>query len=145
MQDQQQSPVMMQSKELVFDQSHHHCKKKLEDLPEIPDKIYFTIGEASRLCRIKPYVLRYWEEEFPTLVPDKRRGNRRYYKRSEIVLIRRIRSLLYEHGFTIDGARVKLANEAKGELELQSKDSVKSFIQGVIAQLSNIVEELEHR
>jgi len=77
-------------------------------LPPIPSKRYFTIGEVSELCAVKPHVLRYWEQEFPQLKPVKRRGNRRYYQRHEVQLIRTIRSLLYVEGFTISGARNKL-------------------------------------
>ena len=77
-------------------------------LPEIPAKRYFTIGEVSELCGVKPYVLRYWEQEFSQLKPMKRRGNRRYYQHHEVVLIRRIRELLYDQGFTISGARNRL-------------------------------------
>ncbi len=77
-------------------------------LPSIPAKRYFTIGEVSELCGVKPHVLRYWEQEFTQLKPVKRRGNRRYYQHHEVLLIRRIRELLYEHGFTISGARNKL-------------------------------------
>jgi DNA-binding transcriptional MerR regulator len=77
-------------------------------LPPIPPKRYFTIGEVSELCRVKPYVLRYWEQEFTQLKPVKRRGNRRYYQHHEVLLIRRIRELLYEQGFTISGARNRL-------------------------------------
>ena len=81
-------------------------------LPEIPAKRYFTIGEVSELCGVKPYVLRYWEQEFSQLKPMKRRGNRRYYQHHEVLLIRRIRDLLYEQGFTINGARNRLADES---------------------------------
>jgi DNA-binding transcriptional MerR regulator len=85
-------------------------------LPAIPAKRYFTIGEVSELCGVKPYVLRYWEQEFTQLKPMKRRGNRRYYQHHEVLLIRRIRELLYEQGFTISGARNRLseANAARG-------------------------------
>src|SRR5579885_2552502 len=78
------------------------------DLPSIPAKRYFTIGEVSDLCGVKPHVLRYWEQEFTQLKPVKRRGNRRYYQHHEVLLIRRIRELLYEEGFTISGARNRL-------------------------------------
>jgi len=81
-------------------------------LPPIPAKRYFTIGEVSELCGVKPYVLRYWEQEFTQLKPMKRRGNRRYYQHHEVLLIRRIRELLYEQGFTISGARNRLAESA---------------------------------
>ncbi|GAP67231.1 MerR family transcriptional regulator [Mizugakiibacter sediminis] len=78
------------------------------ELPAIPAKRYFTIGEVSELCGVKPHVLRYWEQEFPALKPVKRRGNRRYYQRHDVLMIRQIRSLLYEQGFTITGARQRL-------------------------------------
>jgi DNA-binding transcriptional MerR regulator len=84
-------------------------------LPPIPAKRYFTIGEVSDLCGVKPYVLRYWEQEFTQLRPMKRRGNRRYYQHHEVLLIRRIRDLLYEQGFTISGARNRLADEISEE------------------------------
>jgi len=82
------------------------------DLPPIPAKRYFTIGEVRDLCAVKPHVLRYWEQEFAQLKPVKRRGNRRYYQHHEVLLIRRIRDLLYEQGFTINGARHRLEAEA---------------------------------
>ena len=81
-------------------------------LPPIPAKRYFTIGEVSELCGVKPYVLRYWEQEFTQLKPMKRRGNRRYYQHHEVLLVRRIRELLYEQGFTISGARNRLSDAA---------------------------------
>ena len=85
-------------------------------LPAIPAKRYFTIGEVSELCGVKPYVLRYWEQEFTQLKPMKRRGNRRYYQHHEVLLIRRIRDLLYDQGFTISGARNRLAEVGRGLL-----------------------------
>ena len=85
-----------------------------KSLPVIPAKRYFTIGEVSELCGVKPYVLRYWEQEFTQLRPMKRRGNRRYYQHHEVLLIRRIRDLLYEQGFTISGARNRLSEFAPG-------------------------------
>jgi DNA-binding transcriptional MerR regulator len=88
--------------------------RKRIDLPPIPAKRYFTIGEVSELCGVKPHVLRYWEQEFTQLKPVKRRGNRRYYQHHEVLLIRRIRELLYEEGFTISGARNRLDNAATG-------------------------------
>jgi len=84
-------------------------------LPPIPAKRYFTIGEVSELCGVKPHVLRYWEQEFTQLKPVKRRGNRRYYQHHEVLLIRRIRELLYEQGFTISGARNRL--DGQGDTE----------------------------
>lgn len=88
------------------------AKPVLAALPPIPAKRYFTIGEVSELCGVKPHVLRYWEQEFTQLKPVKRRGNRRYYQHHEVLLIRRIRELLYEQGFTISGARNKLDSRA---------------------------------
>jgi DNA-binding transcriptional MerR regulator len=99
-------------------------KTELIVLPAIPAKRYFTIGEVSELCGVKPHVLRYWEQEFTQLKPVKRRGNRRYYQHHEVLLIRRIRELLYEQGFTISGARNKLDSRS-GEapsLEGQATD-----------------------
>lgn len=81
-------------------------------LPIIPNKRYFTIGEVGELCNVKPHVLRYWEQEFEQLSPVKRRGNRRYYQREDVLMIRQIRSLLYEQGYTISGARLQLQSEA---------------------------------
>jgi len=91
-----------------------------EELPPIPAKRYFTIGEVSELCGVKPHVLRYWEQEFTQLKPVKRRGNRRYYQHHEVLLVRRIRELLYSQGFTISGARNRL-----GDLEEGSERAVK--------------------
>jgi DNA-binding transcriptional MerR regulator len=93
-------------------------------LPDIPAKRYFTIGEVSDLCGVKPYVLRYWEQEFTQLKPMKRRGNRRYYQHHEVLLIRRIRGLLYEQGFTISGARNRLVEPATGLSLLGDTNSV---------------------
>jgi DNA-binding transcriptional MerR regulator len=94
-------------------------------LPPIPGKRYFTIGEVSELCAVKPHVLRYWEQEFPQLKPVKRRGNRRYYQRQDVLIIRQIRSLLYEEGFTIGGARQKLTgDEARTDVS-QSQQIIK--------------------
>ncbi|MDT8405222.1 MerR family transcriptional regulator [Sulfuriflexus sp.] len=106
------------------------------ELPVIPGKRYFTIGEVSELCEVKPHVLRYWEQEFPQLKPVKRRGNRRYYQRQDVIMIRQIRNLLYEQGFTIGGARQKMAgNEAKD-------DSIQS--QQIIRQVRTELEDLLH-
>ena len=92
------------------------------DLPPIPAKRYFTIGEVSELCGVKPHVLRYWEQEFTGLKPVKRRGNRRYYQRHDVLMIRQIRSLLYEHGFTITGARQRLeGQQAREEVNLTTQ------------------------
>jgi len=95
------------------------------DLPPIPAKRYFTIGEVSELCGVKPHVLRYWEQEFTQLKPVKRRGNRRYYQHHEVLLIRRIRALLYDDGFTISGARNLL--DAKGRLKPEKSKSTEDL------------------
>ena len=93
-----------------------------DELPPIPGKRYFTIGEVSDLCGVKPHVLRYWEQEFAQLKPVKRRGNRRYYQRQDVLIIRQIRGLLYEDGFTIGGARQKLTgNEARTDTSQSQK------------------------
>ncbi|MBB5609863.1 MULTISPECIES: MerR family transcriptional regulator [unclassified Janthinobacterium] len=97
-------------------------KTELIVLPPIPAKRYFTIGEVSELCGVKPHVLRYWEQEFSQLKPVKRRGNRRYYQHHEVLLIRRIRELLYEQGFTISGARNKL--DSRGAVHLPLDEDV---------------------
>ena len=92
------------------------------ELPVIPAKRYFTIGEVSELCGVKPHVLRYWEQEFPNLKPVKRRGNRRYYQRHDVLMIRQIRSLVYDQGFTITGARQRLEGaQAKVESTISNQ------------------------
>lgn len=96
--------------------------RPLAALPEIPRKRYFAIGEVSELCDVKPHVLRYWEQEFPQLKPVKRRGNRRYYQQDDVQMVRRIRSLLYEQGFTIGGARQRLK-----EMPRNGHDGVRSI------------------
>ena len=101
----------------------HHTPNS--DLPPIPAKRYFTIGEVSELCAVKSHVLRYWEQEFSQLKPVKRRGNRRYYQHHEVLLIRRIRQLLYEEGFTISGARTKLSRN-----ELEEPKAIPAVVAG---------------
>ena len=96
------------------------------ELPPIPAKRYFTIGEVSELCGVKPHVLRYWEQEFTQLRPVKRRGNRRYYQHHEVLLIRRIRELLYQEGFTISGARHRLEDGANKDNENGSESAAAS-------------------
>ncbi len=105
-----------------------------DELPPIPGKRYFTIGEVSDLCAVKPHVLRYWEQEFPQLKPVKRRGNRRYYQRQDVLIIRQIRSLLYDDGFTIGGARQRLTGD-------QAKTDV-SQSQQIIKQLRTELEQV---
>ena len=99
------------------------------ELPPIPGKRYFTIGEVSELCSVKPHVLRYWEQEFPQLKPVKRRGNRRYYQRQDVLMIRQIRGLLYEQGYTIGGARLQLTEtlEPKEDVVKNSKESLREI------------------
>jgi DNA-binding transcriptional MerR regulator len=98
-----------------------------DELPPIPGKRYFTIGEVSDLCAVKPHVLRYWEQEFPQLKPVKRRGNRRYYQRQDVLIIRQIRSLLYEEGFTIGGARQRLMGDTAKLDVSQSQQIIKQL------------------
>ena len=109
-----------------------------DELPPIPPKRYFTIGEVGELCAVKPHVLRYWEQEFPQLKPVKRRGNRRYYQRQDVVLIRQIKSLLYDQGFTIGGARQRMSGaEGPAKTAVDSRlfaDLIKD-LEEVIAQL----------
>lgn len=110
-----------------------------QELPAIPSKRYFTIGEVSELCAVKPHVLRYWEQEFPQLKPVKRRGNRRYYQRHDVLLIRQIRSLLYVEGFTISGARNKLIVE-QGFDDTERRSQV---VQVLIRDLQDVVALLD--
>ncbi len=115
-------------------------------LPPIPAKRYFTIGEVSELCGVKPHVLRYWEQEFTQLKPVKRRGNRRYYQHHEVLLIRRIRELLYEQGFTINGARNRLDEGMGVGLKADGAGaaaSARAAQAGAAASLANIKRELQ--
>jgi DNA-binding transcriptional MerR regulator len=105
-------------------------------LPGIPSKRYFTIGEVSQLCQVKPHVLRYWEQEFTQLKPVKRRGNRRYYQHHEVLLIRRIRELLYEEGFTINGARHRLV-----EARPVTQQEVRSEQGGLVSAVSETAHD----
>jgi DNA-binding transcriptional MerR regulator len=117
--------------------------RRKAELPPIPAKRYFTIGEVSDLCGVKPHVLRYWEQEFTQLKPVKRRGNRRYYQHHEVLLIRRIRELLYEEGFTISGARNRLDNsnsQAEEKSEAPARNTRAAPSNGV--DLSAIKREL---
>src|SRR5688500_8227465 len=102
-----------------------------KELPPIPAKRYFTIGEVSELCDVKPHVLRYWETEFPSLKPVKRRGNRRYYQRHDVLMVRQIRGLLYEQGYTIGGARLRLEGDGAKEESALSPQVVKQVRQDV--------------
>jgi DNA-binding transcriptional MerR regulator len=114
-------------------------------LPAIPAKRYFTIGEVSELCGVKPYVLRYWEQEFTQLKPMKRRGNRRYYQHHEVLLIRRIRDLLYDQGFTISGARNRLSDPAgRGAAEAAPDDMVEGGGEPTAGQIGDGLESDAH-
>ncbi len=110
-------------------------------LPIIPGKRYFTIGEVSELCAVKPHVLRYWEQEFPSLNPVKRRGNRRYYQREDVVLIRQIRSLLYDQGFTIGGAKQRL----EGEPSSKESTPYNQLMAQTISELEDVLESLTRK
>lgn len=112
-----------------------------DELPAIPAKRYFTIGEVSELCAVKPHVLRYWEQEFPQLKPVKRRGNRRYYQRQDVITIRQIRALLYDQGFTINGARQRMS----GDVDDASGSPSKAIVQEMIAELEEVLSVLEHQ
>ncbi len=114
------------------------------DLPAIPDKLYFTIGEVAQMCAVETHVLRYWEQEFPDISPSKRRGNRRYYKPKDVQLIRKVRALLYDQGFTIEGARRQLSqvdDSSDSELSVESHSS--QPMGEFILELEGIVKELE--
>ncbi len=108
-----------------------------DQLPVIPGKRYFTIGEVSDLCDVKPHVLRYWEQEFPQLKPVKRRGNRRYYQRQDVLMIRQIRSLLYDQGYTIGGARQQLTGQGADE-----QDQVTQLVRQMIVELEDVLRVL---
>lgn len=112
---------------------------KHSNFPPIPGKRYFTIGEVSDLCEVKPHVLRYWEQEFPQLKPVKRRGNRRYYQRHDVMIVRQIKSLLYQDGFTIGGARQKLSSE---DSKLDASQS-RQLIKQMVAELEQVLDILK--
>lgn len=109
------------------------------DLPVIPDKLYFSISEVSHLCAVKAYVLRYWEQEFPQLKPVKRRGNRRYYQKQDILLVRQIKKLLYEDGFTIEGARSQLSSTPES---VSQSIKINITVKKVIADLESVLQNL---
>lgn len=123
-------------------------------LPAIPDKRYFAIGEVSRLCALKPHVLRYWEQEFPQLNPVKRRGNRRYYRQEDVLTIRQIRALLYDEGYTIDGARQRMSAEQTGSARQRTGAGspggappapIAALITEAIAELEQVLKLLKPR
>lgn len=113
-----------------------------DELPPIPAKRYFTIGEVSELCGVKPHVLRYWEQEFNQLKPVKRRGNRRYYQHHEVLLVRRIRELLYNQGFTISGARNRLDEGGSLEAAVVDRPDASKMTGGLRGELNSIIELL---
>ena len=113
-----------------------------EELPPIPAKRYFTIGEVSELCGVKPHVLRYWEQEFNQLKPVKRRGNRRYYQHHEVLLVRRIRELLYSQGFTISGARNRLDEGGAFEEITVDKSAGEKISNSLRGDLQSVIEML---
>lgn len=124
----------------MVEQDRAHSK--LGTIPVIPNKRFFTIGETSELCAVKPHVLRYWEQEFRQLRPSKRRGNRRFYSYHDVQLVRTIRELLYEQGFTIEGARKQLA-VFRGQTKEQSvAEPSKSLITNLIQELNSILRDL---
>jgi len=122
-----------------------------EVLPDIPAKRYFAIGEVADLCAVKPHVLRYWEQEFPQLKPIKRRGNRRYYLQDDVLMVRRIRGLLYEEGFTIGGARLRLKETAKSEIRptpsptVTASETAAVRKKRVLGEIRNELESLLNR
>ncbi len=119
----------------------HNPKDGSKDpLPPIPAKRYFTIGEVSELCGVKPHVLRYWEQEFTQLKPVKRRGNRRYYQHHEVLLVRRIRELLYNQGFTISGARNRLDDVVVEDIKVSESTSLPPHV--LRAELLKVAEIL---
>jgi len=123
--------------------SRSHKRKGVslkKELPSIPDKRYFSISETARLCGVKAYILRFWEQEFPQLKPDKRRGNRRYYQYQDLLLVRQIRKLLYEDGFTIEGARAQLSGDIK---EATKESYVDEVTHHLVADLESLLQELK--
>ncbi len=113
--------------------------RSTKDLPAIPDKLYFTISEVGYLCAVKAYVLRYWEQEFPQLKPVKRRGNRRYYQHQDILLVRKIRKLLYQDGFTIEGARAQLSTTPE---TVSQSIKMNGVVKKIIADLESVLQNL---
>jgi DNA-binding transcriptional MerR regulator len=111
-----------------------------DELPVIPGKRYFTIGEVSELCAVKPHVLRYWEQEFPQLKPVKRRGNRRYYQHQDVLTIRQIRTLLYDQGFTIGGARQQMVG---GDTSQKEASNMKRLVHEMIGELEELLDALK--
>ena len=127
-----------------MDSSNHNSSSPKTPLPPIPAKRYFTIGEVSELCGVKPHVLRYWEQEFTKLKPVKRRGNRRYYQHHEVLLIRRIRDLLYDQGFTINGARNRLDDIVSRPVRVaRTGSAAKPNFSALRKEIKNVLEILQ--
>lgn len=126
---------------MITNQTRNNKRKQEfpQSLPPIPDKRYFTISEASELCGVKPHVLRYWEQEFSQLKPTKRRGNRRFYQYKDVIVVRQIRTLLYERGFTIEGARAQLMS---GSLETVKVVEMDAVLKKMIIDLESILQHL---
>ncbi len=134
---------MQGTKKMMSNHLSRNSKRKQvnqKDLPIIPDKRYFTISEVGDLCGVKPHVLRYWEQEFLQLKPTKRRGNRRYYQYEDVLMVRQIRKLLYEDGFTIEGARIKLMGDPT---EVSKSVQTDALLKKVIADLENVLQNLK--
>jgi DNA-binding transcriptional MerR regulator len=123
--------------------SQSSSQNTVSSLPPIPEKRYFTIGEAAQLCGVKPHVLRYWEQEFLQLKPSKRRGNRRYYQHKDVLLVRQIRTLLYENGFTIDGARAQLGQSPEVAIQPWPQQMDTTIVKKVIADLEDLLQNLK--
>lgn len=133
----------MQGKKLTIHRKLKNNEEYQDDtglLSTIPEKRYFTISEAAFLCGVKPHVLRYWEQEFHQLKPAKRRGNRRYYQHKDVLMVRQIRALLYEQGFTIEGARAQLLNTPQVVSPIVQTDSV---VKELIADLEAVLKDLK--
>lgn len=130
----------MQAKKLKNSSRLKRKQNAEQDLPEIPDKRYFTISEVGQLCGVKAYVLRYWEQEFSQLKPVKRQGNRRYYQAHDILLIRQIRTLLYDDGYTIEGARSQLMNTPQ---PVSQPIKINTIVKKVIAELETVLQNLQ--
>ena len=133
----------MQGKEKMRPSLPKNNKRKQSfgrSLPPIPEKRYFSIEEVGNLCGVKPHVLRYWEQEFPQLNPSKRRGNRRYYQYKDVMIIRQIRCLLYDNGFTIEGARAQLMENVG---EVKKTVQADAILKKVIADLESVLQKLK--
>ncbi len=131
---------MQGRKHMTLNQLKINKKSGDEVLPPIPEKRYFTIGEVGGLCAVKPHVLRYWEQEFSQLKPGKRRGNRRYYQYEDVLMVRQIRKLLYEEGFTIEGARAQLSG---GAGEVSKSVQTDAVVKKLIVDLEGILQQLK--